>query len=75
MEMFVPDREPGAILELIDRLKAFGLRGRDAAFLASVAPCPSWDEQTQAAYLRDFRFIVPEPQRAAVAEMLQLEAW
>lgn len=75
MDVFLPDREPDAILELIDRLKAFGLRGRDAAFLASVAPCKSWDEQAHAAYVRDFRFIVPEPHRAAVAEMLQLEAW
>ncbi len=75
MDVFIPDREPALIFDLIAKLRESGVHGRDAAFLASVRPCASWDAEVRANYLAEFRFMVAPENRPAVAALLELESW
>lgn len=71
MEVFVPSREDPDALALVERLKALGLAGRDAAYLACVAP-PADDPSAHANYLAEFRFMVPADRRAEAAQLIGL---
>ena len=73
MEVFLPDRDPLEVLALITRLRALGVQGRDASFLASVRPAASWDDSVRANYLKEFRYMVGPDRRCAVAELLGLD--
>lgn len=72
MEVFVGDRSPVEAAALVAKLKALGLRGRDAAYLASVAPPPPEAGPEQARYRDELAFMVPAAKRAAVCALLGL---
>jgi hypothetical protein len=71
MEVFVPSRDDPDALALVDRLKALGLAGRDAAYLACVAP-PADDPSARANYLAEFRYMVRPEQRDEAARLIGL---
>jgi hypothetical protein len=73
MEMFVAERSPAEAAALAKRLKALGLRGRDAAYLASVAPPPAEPGPESVRYFEELDFMVPPPARAAVRALLGLQ--
>ena len=75
MEVFVPNRDDPEALALIARLKALGLAGRDAAYLACVAPPSGADPSARANYLSEFRFMVRPEQREEAARLVGLESW
>jgi hypothetical protein len=72
MEVFVPSRDDPDALALVDRLKALGLAGRDAAYLACVAPPSPDDHSAHANYLAEFRFMVRPERRAEAARLIGL---
>jgi hypothetical protein len=74
MEVFVGDRSPGEAALLVAQLKALGLRGRDAAYLASVAPPGAEAGPERARYWEELAFMVPAPKRAAVCALLGIGA-
>ncbi|MBV9930090.1 MAG: hypothetical protein JO013_04005 [Alphaproteobacteria bacterium] len=69
MEVFVGDRGAAEATALVARLKALGLRGRDAAYLASAAP-PAEAGPEQARYWKELAFMVPAAKRPAVCAVL-----
>ncbi|QAY75908.1 hypothetical protein [Sphingosinicella sp. BN140058] len=75
MEVFVPSRDDPEALALIARLKQLGLGGRDAAYLACIAPPAASDPSAHENYLSEFRFMVPPAQRAEAARLVGLERW
>jgi hypothetical protein len=75
MEVFVAGREGPEVLALVDRLKALGLSGRDAAYLASVDMPVSADPQVRANFASEFRFMVAAGQRAEAARLVGLDEW
>ncbi len=72
METFVPDREPADAMRLMSCLAAIGLAGRDAAYLASVAPPVEPGSPEMVRYLREFEFMVDHAARAAAAALIGL---
>ena len=75
MEVFVPSRDDPDALALIARLKQLGLAGRDAAYLACIAPPSPEDRSARENYLSEFRFMVRPEQRAEAARLVGLESW
>lgn len=75
MEVFEPDRSPAEVAVLIGQLRGLGLCGRDAAYLASVAPPPEDQAAERARYGEEFDFMVPRDKRAAAAALLDVIAW
>ncbi|TFI56892.1 hypothetical protein E2493_17975 [Sphingomonas parva] len=75
MEVFVASRESPDVLALVERLKALGLSGRDAAYLASVDLPATADPQVRANFLSEFRFMVGAERRAEAARLVGLEEW
>ena len=73
MEIFVPDRTPHETMALMERLRGLGIRGRDAAYLASVKPPEQPGSPEMRAYLRDFELMVDEKARASAAEAIGIE--
>ncbi|HMC91699.1 MAG TPA: hypothetical protein VKI45_04485 [Allosphingosinicella sp.] len=71
MEVFVPDRSPAEVAALIRTLRALGLGGRDAAYLASVAP-PAEAGPERTRYREEFEFMVPPHARAPARTALGL---
>jgi hypothetical protein len=72
VEVFVSQREPEKALSLTEQLKALGLRGRDAAYLASAAlPGPD-DQKALDHYLAEFRYMVTEDRRPEAARLIGL---
>lgn len=72
MEVFVPSREDPEALALVASLKQLGLAGRDAAYLACVAPPSPADVIAHRAYVAEFRFMVPPARRAEAARLVGL---
>ena len=70
MEIFVPDRQPQEAIELMGRLVAIGIKGRHAAYLATVAPPQEPGSPEMASYLRDFEFMVQAPARPSAAALI-----
>ncbi len=70
VEIFVPDREPHETMALVAQLRSIGIRGRHAAYLASVAPPrePGTPEMTM--YLKEFDLMVDSAARPAAAEII-----
>jgi hypothetical protein len=75
VEVFIGDRGGAEISGLVAELKALGLRGRDAAYLASIDPYGSVDPEVRANYLREFKVMVGADQRAAAARLVGLQEW
>jgi hypothetical protein len=75
MEVFTPDRNGPEALALVARLKQLGIRGRDAAYLASVEFHRTTDECVRENYLAEFRFMVAPDRREEAARLIQLESW
>lgn len=75
MEVFTPERESEAIFSLIGQLGALGVRGRDASYLASIAPDATSDPQLRDRYRAEFRYIVPPASQAAAALLLGMPDW
>ena len=75
MDVFIPDREAGRVLDLMHQLQALGIGGRDAAYLASVEPFRSPDPCVRDNYLAEFRFMVRREHRAAAARLVGLSSW
>jgi hypothetical protein len=75
MEVFVPSRDEGEVAELMVRLRALGLRGRDAAYLASVLPPSPLDPQADENFRCEFRFMVAPEQREEAARLVGLAHW
>jgi hypothetical protein len=72
MEVFVSQREPEKAVSLTEQLKALGLRGRDAAYLASAAlPGPD-DQKALDHYRTEFRYMVTEECRPEAARLIGL---
>jgi len=69
MEIFVGNRSPAEAAALVPALKALALRGRDAAYLASVAP-PAEAGPERARWWDELAFMVPAPKRDAVCALL-----
>jgi hypothetical protein len=67
-------QKPGEAALLVAQLKALGLRGRDAGYLASAALPPPEAGPEQARYWDDLAFIVPAAKPAAVCGLLGLGA-
>ena len=74
MEVFEPSRDEG-VAELIVQLRALGLGGRDAAYLASVLPPTALDPPAETRFRCEFRFMVAPESRAAAARLLGLAHW
>ena len=75
MEVFVSHNEPEKAVNLTAKLKALGLRGRDAAYLASAAvPAPE-DRNAVDHYLAEFRYMVTEERRPEVARLIGLSEY
>lgn len=74
MEVFEPDRGAAEVAALIGQLRGLGLRGRDAAYLASVAPPPEGQAAERARYVKEFAFMVPAEKRTAAAALLGVGA-
>jgi hypothetical protein len=72
MEVFVSQREPEKALSLTKALKALGLRGRDAAYLASAALPSENDQKALDHYLVEFRYMVAEERRPEAARLIGL---
>ncbi|HEY0313607.1 MAG TPA: hypothetical protein VGC56_14080 [Allosphingosinicella sp.] len=72
MEVFVPDRSPAEVAALIRTLRGLGLAGRDAAYLASVAP-PLEPGPERVRYREEFDFMVPPAARAPARAALGLQ--
>lgn len=72
MEVFVSQREPEKAVSLTEQLKALGLRGRDAAYLASAALPPADDRGATDHYLAEFRYMVREENRPEAARLIGL---
>jgi hypothetical protein len=72
MEVFVGDRSPAEAAALVAKLKALGLGGRDAAYLASVAPPPTEAGPEEVRWWDELAFMVPPEKRAAVCALLGL---
>jgi hypothetical protein len=72
MEVFVGDRSPVEAAPLVAKLKALGLRGRDAAYLASAAPPSPEAGPEQARWWDELAFMVPAAKRSAVCALLGL---
>ena len=74
MEIFVPDRQPQEAMDLMHRLLAIGIRGRHAAYLATVAPPQEPGSPEMASYLKDFEFMVHAPVRSSAAALIGIPA-
>jgi hypothetical protein len=72
MEVFVSEQEPDKAVSLTKALKALGLRGRDAAYLASAALPPAEDRRAVEHYLAEFRYMVNEESRPEAARLIGL---
>jgi hypothetical protein len=72
MEVFVSQREPERAVTLTEALKALGLRGRDAAYLASAALPPAEDRGAHDHYIAEFRYMVSEDRRPEAARLIGL---
>jgi hypothetical protein len=72
VEVFVSQREPETALSLTAKLKALGLRGRDAAYLASAALPTAEDRGAVDHYIAEFRYMVSEERRAEAARLIGL---
>ncbi len=66
----MPDREPDEAMRMMSRLAAIGISGRDAAYLATVAPPAEAGSPEMIRYLREFEFMVDHPARAAAAAVI-----
>jgi hypothetical protein len=75
MEVFVSDREPDKAVTLTAKLKALGLRGRDAAYLASAAVPAAEDQNAIDHYLAEFRYMVAEDRRPEAARLIGLSEY
>lgn len=75
MEVFVSQREPGDAVTLTRKLKALGLRGRDAAYLASLQLPSGEDRGAIDHYLAEFRYMVAEDRRSEAAKLIGLREW
>ena len=75
MEVFVSQREPEKAINLTEQLKALGLRGRDAAYLASIALPPLEDHGAVNQYLAEFRYMVSEESRPEAARLIGLNGY
>ena len=75
MEVFVPNRAHEEALALIEQLKRLGLAGRDASFLACVAPPSDSDPSARENYLNEFRFMVRPEHRPEAARLIGLQEW
>ena len=75
MEVFVSQREPRDALTLTRKLKALGLRGRDAAYLASLQLPSKEDRGAVDHYLAEFRYMVAEESRPEAARLIGLREW
>ena len=75
MEVFVSQREPRDALTLTRKLKALGLRGRDAAYLASLQLPSNEDRGAVDHYLAEFRYMVAEENRPEAARLIGLREW
>jgi hypothetical protein len=75
LEVFVASREGPEVITLIGELKALGLSGRDAAYLASIDLPASADPQVRANFVSEFRFMVGEDCRAQAARLVGLDEW
>ena len=74
MEVFEAARGPAEAAALAGRLKALGLRGRDAAYLASIAPPPAKAGPERARYWQELEFMVAAPLRDAACALLGIDA-
>lgn len=74
MEVFQAERSPAEAASLVAKLKGLGLRGRDAAYLASVTPPEAEAAPERARYLEELEFMVPPAVRAAVCAILGIES-
>jgi hypothetical protein len=75
VEVFVSQREPEKAVTLTQALKALGLRGRDAAYLASAALPGADDQKARDHYLAEFRYMVSEHSRAEAARLIGLSEY
>ena len=75
MEVFVSQRDPEKAVSLTDQLKALGLRGRDAAYLASTSVHAHEDRGAVDHFLAEFRYMVREESRPEAARLIGLEEY
>ena len=75
VEVFASQREPEKAVSLTDALKALGLRGRDAAYLASTLVPPPEDRGAVDHYLAEFRYMVREESRPEAARLIGLREY
>ena len=70
MDVFIPERQPKDAVTLTQQLISLGVRGRDAAYLASVLPPENAGAAETTAYLREFEFMVAPKARRSVATLV-----
>lgn len=75
MEPFMAERPAPEVLALMRRLAALGIRGRDAAYLASIVPPVESGTPEMAMYLKEFEFIVDPAARPAAAALIGIAGW
>lgn len=73
MELFEPQRNPGEAAALAAKLKALGLRGRDASYLASILAPPPEAVPERRRYFEELAFMVPRAAHPAVRALLGLD--
>lgn len=75
MEPFVAERPADEVMLLMRRLIGLGVRGRDAAYLASIVPPADPASPEMAMYLKEFEFIVDEGARLEAAALIGIAGW
>ena len=66
------DRDPAEAMALMDRLLKLGIAGRDAAYLASLAPPIEQGTPEMTNYVREFEHMVTHAARASAATLVGL---
>jgi hypothetical protein len=72
VELFISDRQPEQAVNLMAKLRALGIEGRDAAYLATVLPPREPGTPEMARYLSEFELMVGPAERQSAAELVGL---
>ena len=75
MEVFVAQRRAQDAVELVERLKQLGLRGRDAGYLASTLPPGGEDVAVVENFIAEFKLMVAPEARDEAARLIDLRNW
>ncbi len=70
MEIFIPDREPHDVMALVAQLRSIGIGGRDASYLASVAPPSEAGTPEMTMYMKEFELMVDARARPKAAALI-----